>query len=483
MEFRVLGDLEVQHDLRAIPLGAHQQRALLAILVVNAGEVVTADRLIDGIWGDEPPARAAKTVQVYVSRLRKALAAVAGSAADDLIVTREHGYALHVDPEQVDAAVFEGFWPRAGVGSPMAPSARRERLNEALALWRGAALPTSPSTHGRRRRSRASRSCDWRRSRPASTPISSSAATRRWWRRAGGADRPPPDARTSARTAHARALPRGQTVRSARGVSGDAPDSRRRARRRARPSATGAPRGDRCARTLRSTCPPRPRRRPRGMTTIAASRGGRPWPVSARRRRRRGARVDSARRRCSRDHRRAQLGRRHRPRSQRGDSAITVGARPSDISAGAGAVWVANLDDNSVSKIDPRAERLAKTWSTGKSVDGLTTAGGAVWTLDGPDATVLRIDPNFGQVVKSTRLGKPPGGTSTERPSPIGAAPNAVWASTGNAAVARLATSTGDVTGKAPSATSLPASPTARERPGSRTTSMTTSGASIAPGS
>ena len=106
MEFRVLGDLEVQHDQRAIPLGAHQQRALLAILVVNAGEVVTTDRLIDGLWGDEPPARAAKAVQVYVSRLRKALAAVAGAAADDVIVTRDHGYVLRVDPARVDAAAF-----------------------------------------------------------------------------------------------------------------------------------------------------------------------------------------------------------------------------------------------------------------------------------------------------------------------------------------------------------------------------------------
>ena len=78
MEFRVLGDLEVQHDGRAIPLGAHQQRAVLAILVSHAGEVVTADRMIDALWGDEPPAAAAKAVQVYVSRLRKALVAAAG---------------------------------------------------------------------------------------------------------------------------------------------------------------------------------------------------------------------------------------------------------------------------------------------------------------------------------------------------------------------------------------------------------------------
>ena len=86
--------------------------------------------------------------------------------------------------------------------------------------------------------------------------------------------------------------------------------------------------------------------------------------------------------------------------------AIAVGERPGDISAGAGALWVANLDDDSVSKIDPRAARLANTWSTGKSVDGLTTAGDAVWTIDGPDATALRIDPNFGQVVKRHPTGQ-----------------------------------------------------------------------------
>ena len=59
MEFRVLGDLEVRHDGEAIPLGAHQQRAVLAILVLHAGEVVSGDRLVDELWGDEPPSRAA----------------------------------------------------------------------------------------------------------------------------------------------------------------------------------------------------------------------------------------------------------------------------------------------------------------------------------------------------------------------------------------------------------------------------------------
>jgi DNA-binding SARP family transcriptional activator len=74
VEFRVLGDLEVWHDGEALPLGAHQQRAVLAILVLHVREVVTSDRLIDELWGDEPPAQAAKTVQVHISRLRKTLA-------------------------------------------------------------------------------------------------------------------------------------------------------------------------------------------------------------------------------------------------------------------------------------------------------------------------------------------------------------------------------------------------------------------------
>jgi DNA-binding SARP family transcriptional activator len=140
VEFRVLGELEARHDGQAIPLGAHQQRAVLAILVLHAGEVVSADRLMDELWGDEPPARAAKTVQVYVSRLRKALTAACGTGADP-IVTRDHGYVLQVDPGQVDAREFERLLAsgrRAFAEGAFAPAA--ERLGAALALWRGPPL-------------------------------------------------------------------------------------------------------------------------------------------------------------------------------------------------------------------------------------------------------------------------------------------------------------------------------------------------------
>jgi DNA-binding SARP family transcriptional activator len=140
VEFRVLGDLEVRHHGELIPLGAHQQRAVLAILVLHAGEVVSGDRLMDDLWGDDPPTRAAKTVQVYVSRLRKALT-TAGGTSSDPIVTRDHGYVLRVDPAQVDLRVFERLLEEGRrAHSERAFERAADVLRDALALWRGPPL-------------------------------------------------------------------------------------------------------------------------------------------------------------------------------------------------------------------------------------------------------------------------------------------------------------------------------------------------------
>ena len=88
VEFRILGPLEVVEDDRPLVLGGPKQRALLAVLLLHRGEVVSTDRLIDQLWGERPPASAAKSVQVYVSNLRKAL-------GDGLLATRGRGYLLH----------------------------------------------------------------------------------------------------------------------------------------------------------------------------------------------------------------------------------------------------------------------------------------------------------------------------------------------------------------------------------------------------
>ena len=74
MEFRILGALEVLDEGRAIPLGGSKQRALLALLFLHANETLSTERLIDELWGERPPVNAAKTVQMQISRLRKALA-------------------------------------------------------------------------------------------------------------------------------------------------------------------------------------------------------------------------------------------------------------------------------------------------------------------------------------------------------------------------------------------------------------------------
>ena len=79
MEFRILGPLEVLDEGRVVALGGSKQRALLALLLLHANQTLTPDRLIDELWGERPPATAAKTLQAHVSRLRKALAADDGA--------------------------------------------------------------------------------------------------------------------------------------------------------------------------------------------------------------------------------------------------------------------------------------------------------------------------------------------------------------------------------------------------------------------
>jgi DNA-binding SARP family transcriptional activator len=91
---------------REVALGVGKPRALFALLALHAGEAVSADRLIDGIWGERPPATAAKMLQVYVSQLRKALAVAGGDGA---IVTRGHGYELRLGGDDCDALRFEAL--------------------------------------------------------------------------------------------------------------------------------------------------------------------------------------------------------------------------------------------------------------------------------------------------------------------------------------------------------------------------------------
>jgi DNA-binding SARP family transcriptional activator/tetratricopeptide (TPR) repeat protein len=123
MEFRILGPVEVVADGQTLALGAAKQKTLLAILLLRANRVVSRDELIEALWGELPPPTAPKALQVYVSRLRKAL-------GPDRIMTRAPGYLIRVDPGELDLERFERLVEKGG----------REQLAEGLALWRGRPL-------------------------------------------------------------------------------------------------------------------------------------------------------------------------------------------------------------------------------------------------------------------------------------------------------------------------------------------------------
>ena len=168
MEFRILGPLEVVQDETPLVLGGQKQRALLGLLVLHAGSVVSTDRLLDQLWGEQPPRTALTSLQNQISQLRKLLGAAA-------VVTRAPGYVLDVDAEQVDSLRFEQL---VGAARALPPEERAPRLREALALWRGAPLADLAFEAFLRMRFADSRSYAPRRSRPGSMLTSSSGTER-----------------------------------------------------------------------------------------------------------------------------------------------------------------------------------------------------------------------------------------------------------------------------------------------------------------
>jgi DNA-binding SARP family transcriptional activator/DNA-binding CsgD family transcriptional regulator/tetratricopeptide (TPR) repeat protein len=139
LRFAVLGSFRVERDGQPVDLGPRLQRALLAILVVEAGHVVPVDRLIDLLWREEPPAAAIASVQAYVSQLRRVLEPGRPARAPArVLTTQEPGYVLRIADDQVDALRFQALARRAhndlAGGQPMAAAAG---LEDALALWRG----------------------------------------------------------------------------------------------------------------------------------------------------------------------------------------------------------------------------------------------------------------------------------------------------------------------------------------------------------
>jgi predicted ATPase/DNA-binding SARP family transcriptional activator len=142
VQFRILGPLEVLDDGRPLTLGGAKQRALLAVLLLHAGQVMAVERLIDELWGEDPPERAAHILQVHVANLRKALEPTrAPRAASGVLRTRPPGYLAEPGPEALDLARFERLAAegRAALTTDDAEQAA-SLLRSALRLWRGPAL-------------------------------------------------------------------------------------------------------------------------------------------------------------------------------------------------------------------------------------------------------------------------------------------------------------------------------------------------------
>jgi DNA-binding SARP family transcriptional activator len=143
MRFRLLGPLEIRAGEDWLGIGAPKWRSVLAALLINAGQIVPVDTLINEVWGETPPAKAGNLISIYVLRLRRLL----GDIDSTLLVTRAPGYLLRLAPGDTDAQVFEAL-VREGRRAYAAgdPERAAAQLAEALALCHGSPLADVPAT-------------------------------------------------------------------------------------------------------------------------------------------------------------------------------------------------------------------------------------------------------------------------------------------------------------------------------------------------
>lgn len=138
MRYQLLGSLQVETDKGPIELGPPKQRSVLAVLLLNANEIVPTDRIIDLVWGESPPRTAGHSVQIYISDLRKALA---NGSRGEVIETRPPGYVLKVPADSIDAFRFQRL-VREGVSAVRSGDVAggRTKLETALDVWTASPL-------------------------------------------------------------------------------------------------------------------------------------------------------------------------------------------------------------------------------------------------------------------------------------------------------------------------------------------------------
>jgi YVTN family beta-propeller protein len=437
LEFRILGPVEVIEQGQPLRLGGPRQRALLAILVLRRGEVVTSDRLIDQLWGERSPATAAKTLQGYISHLRKAL-------GDGVLLTQGGGYVLAVEPGQVDSERFDALVGegREALATGDAVSAR-ELLRSALELWRGEPLadlayePFAQADVARLEEARNSAIEDRaeaelqlgrHRELVAELEVLSAANPYRerllgqlmlaLYRCGRQADALAAYRRGRDRLDDELGLEPGPELRAleqrilSHDPSLEAPSTARLGKR--------ARRGN--GRVLMIAGGGLLLAAAIAAAIVALVGGGGtslrvpPNSVAA-----------------------IAVG------NDRVTAEVGVGLRPGALAYGSGSLWVANLDDQTISRVDPTTLRTLRTIPVSDPPTGIATAGAAVWVADSDPTntfvSVSRIDPQFDAIDSSRRLGNVVPGT----PATVAAAGNRLWVAPASGDVTSLDATTGRV--------------------------------------
>lgn len=403
MEFRILGQLEVDDDGRLVTLGGSKQRALLAILLLHANEALPRDRLIDQLWDGNPPETARNALQVYVSQLRKVLGA-------ELIETRPQGYLIRVEPDALDLERFERLATEA---HGQEASAAAKTLRHALSLWRGAPLAefdTAPFARIEIARLEELRLATVERRVEADLQL-------------GRHMELVPELEALVRTHPMRERLRGHLMLALYrcGRQADALAVYQQGRRLLAEELGLAP-DDALQMLERAILNHDPSLQLTDTPEDAPA--VRPGPATARE-----AAIppDSV----------ALID----PENARVVDHVIVGRRPVAVAVGHGSVWVANADDGTVSRIDPDRRQVVRTIGIGAPAIDLAVGPDAVWVATGSDGRVSRIDPFADAVVDTIDLR----GSSEFAWNPVYAVEvgeDAVWAAVGPRHVVRLDSAT-----------------------------------------
>jgi len=433
VELRILGPFEVCDDSgQPVKLPTGRERALLAVLALQRGEVVSTDGLVDALWGEQPPTTASKALQGYVSHLRRLLDA---SGGDGTLVTQPPGYALRVDDSRVDARRFEMLAAEGWRTLDHDAAAAVGTFEEALALWRGPVLGEFAFAEFAQREIH----------RLEELRLETVEGRIEGLLRLGrhGAVVAELEARVDEHPLRERL--RGQLMLALYrcGRQAEALDVYRAGRALLADELGLDPGIDlqRLERAILEQDPSleAPERVP-GPSLVKPAHEGKGGP----RRRLRAVAVASILVAVAvvgvtvgylviRDAGSTPITIAPPalvvvdPASNRVVASIPLGSRPVTVAGGAGAVWVGDARDGTVTRVDPATRSVSKTIGIGSPVVDLATGVGGVWAATGGFGDVIRIDPEIDAVARRSPLGDP------EDPvvpavSSVGAGDGRVWA-------------------------------------------------------